>query len=1228
MTFLRLLTLVASLFGAIWQVQAQENWTVLSQTPVTIIDPITGAPIVASSPTVHDLWGICYAGGQFVAVGTGGTIITSPNGLVWTLRNSGFPTRWLLGVGYGNGLYVAVGEGGLILTSPDAIAWTARNTVGNQLNAVAYGDGMFMAVDHQARVRTSADGITWPPPGASVDPYLRGLLYHAPYFVAVGENRIRFGPTFLGPTRILPDGGTLEAIAFGRDTYVAAGNGVAYTSPDAEIWTRQIATPGAAGRGMVFFNNQFVAVGDGGAISTSFDATAWTNRGSGTSQTLYAIAASPTQAIAVGGGGVILRSLPAQQAPAIVVPPAAVTEAIGGSVAFTVIASGTTPFSYQWRKNGAPLAGQSGEMLHLSEIVSDHAGNYSVTVTNAFGSATSAEVRFDVIAEFPDELLDPTFASPLSLTKPPRVIATQPDGKILIGGDFTVLNSGLTQFALARLEANGAIDPTFRPPAIDPEGHVGVLTLQPDGKILIGGNFSTTGTTVRRHLARLNQTGSLDPTFVSAVDFSTSPPTSALATGDGKILVTNNRALLTRLNGDGTEDATFTKTEVTVSINLNTDPRRPANFQAFPVNWQLADLQADGKILVSGWYESPRSRGSELRRFHPNGTLDSTFRNASSGGKSSRALRVLADGRVLFVTATDDTKSSFSVQRFTHSGESDPTYQVSFGPVLHSASIGADGRVWLSGEWNLYENEMTSFPSAGGPRFNRINADGTLDYNFGGTFSMGGPFIYPGAASIIMALSDGRALFAGNFSHLNEKASASFVRLNDRSHRRNPPKVLSVTPRFVSVRAGEPFSLSVIATGSGPLRVDTNFPERTLGSLFGFGNGGLDFPNPQSTSTYSVRVGSLQQHVAVPVYVKVAASAPVIARPPVSVQSSTGARTTLAVSSFGTDPRTYQWFKGGQAIVGPDGRQPTLVLPSTTVADRGDYTIVITNRLGSISQTVHVGVDEISRLGAISTRAFVGPGEQAAIAGFVIAGNAYKRVLVRGIGPGLTARFGLGGTLADPKITLFDAKGTAINTNDDWGNGGPSAADMDAAGLFKLDAGSKDAARFMFLPPGNYTVHLSSATPADSGIGLIEIYETDKSSERLTAISTRAFVGNGDGLAIPGISIAGPVPKKIIVRAIGPTLSSLGVNAPLADPILTLVNSITGEVIATNDDWSSSANKVEIVAASAAAGNFPLPDPSKDAVVVVTVPPGAYTALVRGANGGTGVALVEVYEVP
>ncbi|MDP3069956.1 MAG: glycosyl hydrolase family 28-related protein [Opitutaceae bacterium] len=273
------------------------------------------------------------------------------------------------------------------------------------------------------------------------------------------------------------------------------------------------------------------------------------------------------------------------------------------------------------------------------------------------------------------------------------------------------------------------------------------------------------------------------------------------------------------------------------------------------------------------------------------------------------------------------------------------------------------------------------------------------------------------------------------------------------------------------------------------------------------------------------------------------------------------------------------------------------------------------------------GGTESPQLSNLATRGSVNPGDETLIAGFAVSGPGAKTVLLRGIGPGL-ASFGVPGSLANPKLILFDANGATLAENDDWGSGSSNATAtaFAAVGAFALNAGSLDAALVTTVNSGAYTVRLSGVGDA-SGVGLVEVYELDHGSARLVNLSSRLTVGSGASVGIAGFVVSGPVPKKFLIRGIGPTLAQFGVPDPLADPKLSVVGPAS-TVVAANDNWGTASNAADIVIASAGVGAFALPASSSDAAVLVTLPPGAYTASVSGANGTRGAALIEVYEVP
>ena len=265
----------------------------------------------------------------------------------------------------------------------------------------------------------------------------------------------------------------------------------------------------------------------------------------------------------------------------------------------------------------------------------------------------------------------------------------------------------------------------------------------------------------------------------------------------------------------------------------------------------------------------------------------------------------------------------------------------------------------------------------------------------------------------------------------------------------------------------------------------------------------------------------------------------------------------------------------------------------------------------------------------LSTRALVGTGGNILITGFTIGPGSGKTMLIRATGPALTG-FGVAGALADPTLTLLDSNGVVVATNDNWL--ASDAATMTSVGAFALVPGSKDAALVAAnLPPGGYTVQVSGVG-GTTGVALIELYDISGGATRLVNLSTRALVGTGGNALIPGIVISpGIGTRRLLIRAAGPALAAFGVAGTLADPTISMVNS-AGVVVATNDNWgtpsgTAAATAVQVGDGFTKAGAFAFATGSKDAAILGDFAPDSYTALVTGADGGTGVALVEIYDL-
>jgi hypothetical protein len=257
----------------------------------------------------------------------------------------------------------------------------------------------------------------------------------------------------------------------------------------------------------------------------------------------------------------------------------------------------------------------------------------------------------------------------------------------------------------------------------------------------------------------------------------------------------------------------------------------------------------------------------------------------------------------------------------------------------------------------------------------------------------------------------------------------------------------------------------------------------------------------------------------------------------------------------------------------------------------------------------------VSHLANISTRMRVEAGDNVLIAGFIIQGSGNKRLIVRGIGPSLGA-FGVPDSLQNPTLELYPGGGSLIAANDDWPDNSNSA-EIVASGLAPVNP--QEAALLLPVAPGNYTAILRGKGDL-TGIGLVEVYDLDTSGPAKVAnISTRGFVLTGDNVMIGGIIITGNNPSPLVLRGIGPSLGNFGVPNPLADPFLDLRDA-NGAMIGFNNNWRDT-QETALQQTGLAPGN------DLESAILISLSPGNYTAIVKGADGGIGNGLVEVYKL-
>lgn len=255
------------------------------------------------------------------------------------------------------------------------------------------------------------------------------------------------------------------------------------------------------------------------------------------------------------------------------------------------------------------------------------------------------------------------------------------------------------------------------------------------------------------------------------------------------------------------------------------------------------------------------------------------------------------------------------------------------------------------------------------------------------------------------------------------------------------------------------------------------------------------------------------------------------------------------------------------------------------------------------------------RLRNISTRGQALTGADVMIAGFVIGGSASKTVAVVVTGPSL-GQFGIPNPLQNPTVRLTRANGTAVATNDDWATAA-NAGDLIAASL--APSHQLESAILINLAPGAYTAIVEGLN-GGTGTAVVAVYEVDGPTIPLVNISTRGRVGTGIDVMIGGFVIGGTASQQVAIVATGPSLGNFGIPNPLANPTLRLTTA-SGTSIATNDDWGQASNAQQIQQLGFAPSN------SLESAILVTLAPGAYTAIVEGLNGGTGVGVVGVYRV-
>lgn len=366
-------------------------------------------------------------------------------------------------------------------------------------------------------------------------------------------------------------------------------------------------------------------------------------------------------------------------------------------------------------------------------------------------------------------------------------------------------------------------------------------------------------------------------------------------------------------------------------------------------------------------------------------------------------------------------------------------------------------------------------------------------------------------------------------------------------------------------------------------------------------------------------------------------AAPVFQLQPQGCTAAAGS--TVVLSARVSGATAVQWQRNGVPVAG--ATSPMLVLRHVTAATAGTFTCVASNLAGSTAGNAAalavVTTTDAGRLSALSIRSQVGTGSNVMIAGLIV-DTAPVKTLLQAVGPtlGALAPELASSVLADPSLELYTlANGTFARTlaNDNWAGDAAITDAQNATGATVLgNPASRDSALLTVLNPGVYTANVSGNN-ATSGIALLQAYAVPAGENpgRLSALSIRGRVGTSSDVMIAGLILAGSTARTLLIQAVGPTLGVLSpdlASTVLPDPRLELYQLVNGSFvqILDNDDWGGDA---QIATIQNSVGASVLSDPkSRDSALLVTLPPGVYTANVSGAGSTGGVVLLQAYAVP
>jgi uncharacterized delta-60 repeat protein len=739
-------------------------------------------------------------------------------------------------------------------------------------------------------------------------------------------------------------------------------------------------------------------------------------------------------------------------------------------------------------------------------------------------------------------------------------LAVQSDGKILVGGQFSTIGSTNRAFVV-RLNADGTLDDGFDP---KPNGPVLALKVQPDGNILMGGSFTTIGGWLRLGVARVFPNGANDPDFeipVSGVVSSIvlQPNGQFVIGGSFTSVGDSTRNNIARINANATLDRTFNPN---ISAQVDT-----------------VTLLSDGSLLASGLFTSFRPFGvvmiggsftqvsgaalSNLILLNEDGNATGAFQPNPNGAVN--ALLVQSDGRILvggaFTTISGVARGGMA--RYNTDGSLDGSFNPNVGGTVNALALQTDGRILIGGTF-------TSVGGAGHNRLARLNADGSVDGSFNPDVN--------DAVNVLVEQPDGSVLVGGAFTSVGGAGRNRLARVASGG---------SVDGSFNPNVNGTVDALALQADGSVIL----------AGAFTSVGG---------TTRNNLARVTSTG-----------------------AVDAAFDPSADGEVSALVLQPDGKPLIGGSFARVGGQARYRFARLSPTapalqSISVNSDVTTVTWNRSGTSPELAWATFEQSSD-GANWTA--LGQGTRGAGGSWQIASGALPKnaaFLIRGRGALASSQYSSSG-LIETVWKFYPPLSLSGTGSDNSGGGQLPVAQFSADGLPSgLAVDSATGMIYGAPADGTYQVTLNATTSTGTTSATQTlVFGSAAAGARTRPIntSTRAFVSDGHPLFV-GFIVTGPESKTVLLRGVGPTLSVYNVPNPLAVPHLKLFDH-DGKLLLENDGW---ANNASLAAGFDRIGTFPFISGSTDAAMFATLSPGDYTIQIVASPGASGVALAEVYD--